>query len=115
GAPGPANACAVGALLETTSVISPPHASVLSAFGTLVTSVRFDLVRSAPGKLDALDWADVGRLLDEMTGEGLAALDEAGCPRDTVILIFGADLRYFGQQNEVTITFEHDPRQGRDF
>jgi N-methylhydantoinase A len=114
GGAGPVHACAVGALLESTSVIFPPNASVLSAFGTLVTSVRFDLVRSAPGKLDALDWDDVDRLLGEMTVEGLAALDEAGCAPDTVTLIFGADLRYFGQQNEVPITFAHDPRGGRD-
>jgi N-methylhydantoinase A len=114
GGAGPVHACAVGALLESTSVIFPPNASVLSAFGTLVTSVRFDLVRSAPGRLDALDWGDVDRLLGEMNGEGLAALDEAGCPAETVTLIFGADLRYFGQQNEVTITFDHDPRAGRD-
>ena len=114
GGAGPVHACAVGSLLESTSVIFPPNASVLSAFGTLVTSVRFDLVRSAPGKLDALDWGDVDRLLGEMTGEGLAALDEAGCAPDTVTLIFGADLRYFGQQNEVPITFAHDPRDGRD-
>jgi N-methylhydantoinase A len=114
GGAGPVHACAVGALLESTSVIFPPNASVLSAFGTLVTSVRFDLVRSAPGRLGALDWDDVGRLLGEMTGEGLAALAEAGCPEDTVTLIFGADLRYFGQQNEVTITFDHDPLAGRD-
>jgi N-methylhydantoinase A len=109
GGAGPVHACAVGALLESTSVIFPPNASVLSAFGTLVTSVRFDLVRSAPGRLDALD-----RLLTEMTDEGLAALDEAGCAPDTVSLIFGADLRYFGQQNEVTIVFTVDPRVGRD-
>ena len=114
GGAGPVHACAVGALLESTSVIFPPNASVLSAFGTLVTSVRFDLVRSAPGRLDALDWDDVDRMLGEMNGEGLAALDEAGCPAETVTLIFGADLRYFGQQNEVTITFDHDPRAGRD-
>jgi N-methylhydantoinase A len=114
GGAGPVHACAVGALLESTSVIFPPNASVLSAFGTLVTSVRFDLVRSAPGRLDSLDWADVDRLLSEMTGEGLAALEEAGCPPDTVSLIFGADLRYFGQQNEVTISFAQDPRGDRD-
>ncbi|MDB5396456.1 MAG: N-methylhydantoinase [Rhodospirillales bacterium] len=114
GGAGPVHACAVGALLESTSVIFPPNASVLSAFGTLVTSVRFDLVRSAPGKLDVLDWDDVDRLLSEMAGEGLAALADAGCPPDTVSLIFGADLRYLGQQNEVPITFEHDPRAGND-
>jgi N-methylhydantoinase A len=114
GGAGPVHACAVGALLESTSVIFPPQASVLSAFGTLVTAVRFDMVRSAPGMLDKLDWHGVDRLLNDMIGEGSAALAEAGCDPKSVRLIFGADMRYFGQQNEVTITFEHDPREGRD-
>jgi N-methylhydantoinase A len=34
--------------------------------------------------------------------------------RDDVSMIYGADLRYFGQQNELTISFERDPREGRD-
>jgi N-methylhydantoinase A len=49
-----------------------------------------------------------------MAGEGLAALEEAGCRPNAVTLKFGADLRYFGQQNELTIEFERDPREGRD-
>jgi N-methylhydantoinase A len=114
GGAGPVHACAVGELLQSTAVIFPPHASVLSAFGTLVTSIRFDLVRSAPGTLDALNWDDADRLLKEMTDEGLEALAEAGCSSDKVSMIFGADLRYFGQQNELTISFERDPRKGRD-
>ncbi len=113
GGAGPVHACAVGALLESAAVIFPPNASVLSAFGTLVTSVRFDLVRSAPGRLDGLDWAELDRLLSDMTAEGMAALDEAGCAPDSVSLIFGADLRYFGQQNEVSIVFPDDPRSSR--
>ncbi|HTJ64679.1 MAG TPA: hydantoinase/oxoprolinase family protein [Alphaproteobacteria bacterium] len=114
GGAGPVHASAVGALLQSTSVIFPPNASVLSAFGTLVTSVRFDLVRSAPGKLDALDWAIVDKVLTEMTVEGMAALTEAGCAPDTVRMTFGADLRYFGQQNEVSITLSGDPREGKN-
>ena len=114
GGAGPVHASAVGALLQSTAVIFPPNASVLSAFGTLVTSVRFDLVRSAPGKLDELDWEIVDKVLTEMTDEGLSALAEAGCPADTVTMIFGADLRYFGQQNEVSIVLDHDPRIGDD-
>jgi N-methylhydantoinase A len=114
GGAGPVHACAVGELLQSTSVIFPPHASVLSAFGTLVTSVRFDLVRSAPGILDELDWSDTDRVLTEMTREGVAALTAAGCDPKEVRLAFGADLRYFGQQNELTIFFEHDPREGRN-
>jgi N-methylhydantoinase A len=114
GGAGPVHACAVGELLQSTAVIFPPQASVLSAFGTLVTSIRFDLVRSAPGTLDALNWGDADRLLKEMTDEGLEALGEAGCSADKVSMIFGADLRYFGQQNELTIMFERDPRAGCD-
>jgi N-methylhydantoinase A len=114
GGAGPAHACAVGALLDSTEVIFPPQASVLSAFGTLVTPVRLDLVRSALGALEALDWDDVEALFADMAEEGLAALEHAGCARDATRLRFGADLRYFGQQNELTIVFERDPREGRD-
>jgi N-methylhydantoinase A len=114
GGAGPVHACAVGSLLGSTAVIFPPQASVLSAFGTLVTPVRLDLVRSALGNLESLAWDDVDRLLGEMVDEAHAALAQAGCERDSVRLTFGADLRYFGQQNELGITFTHDPRNDRD-
>lgn len=114
GGAGPVHACAVGELLQSTAVIFPPQASVLSAFGTLVTSIRFDLVRSAPNRLDALNWDDANSVLSDMHGEGMAALEEAGCnPRDAN-MIFGADLRYFGQQNELSVFFDHDPRTAHD-
>lgn len=114
GGAGPVHACAVGELLGSSAVIFPPQASVLSAFGTLVTPVRLDLVRSCLGRLDALDWQEVGLLLDGMVAEAMDALAEAGCDHGSVRLIFGADLRYFGQQNELGIMFDGDPRQHRD-
>ena len=52
------------------AVIFPPQASVLSAFGTLVTPVRLDLVRSALGLLDAIDWDRTGTLFEQMAAEG---------------------------------------------
>ena len=52
GGAGPVHACAVGELLQSTAVIFPPQASVLSAFGSLVTPVRLDLVRSALSRLE---------------------------------------------------------------
>jgi len=114
GGAGPVHACSVGELLGSSAVIFPPQASVLSAFGTLVTPVRLDLVRSCLGRLEALDWQEVNLLLDEMVAEAMDALDQAGCGQDSVRLIFGADLRYFGQQNELGIVFAGDPRQHRD-
>lgn len=114
GGAGPVHACEVGALLQSKSVIFPPQASVLSAFGTLVTPVRLDLVRSALGLLDSTDWARTDRLFDEMTNEGIAALISAGCTTDQITLIFGADMRYLGQQNEVSVAIEVDPRKVHD-
>ena len=113
GGAGPVHACAVGELLQSTAVIFPPQASVLSAFGTLVTPVRLDLVRSALGRLDGLDWDEVDTILGELTQEGMDALEVAGVAGDVIKLQFGADLRYVGQQNEVAIEIAEDPRIAR--
>ena len=114
GGAGPVHACEVASLLQSSSVIVPPQPSVLSAFGTLVTSLRLDLVRSDLIRVNALDWERVDRLLGELASEASAALTEAGCAPASIKLIVGADLRYLGQQNELTVTFDADPRAQRD-
>jgi N-methylhydantoinase A len=87
---------------------------VLSAFGTLVTPVRLDLVRSALGLLDSTDWARTDRLFDEMSLEGRNALISAGCNPQDITFILGADIRYLGQQNEVSVALKVDPRSTHD-
>jgi N-methylhydantoinase A len=87
---------------------------VLSAFGTLVTPLRLDLVRSDLVQLRELDWDRVERLLDELSREAIAALSDAGCAAKCIVLVFAADLRYLGQQSELTVTFDADPRSHRD-
>jgi N-methylhydantoinase A len=109
GGAGPVHACAVGELLQSVAVIFPPQASVLSAFGALVTPVRLDLVRSALSRLDGLDWAAVEAMLADMRAEAAEALAEAGVAPDAIRLKLGADLRYAGQQNEVGVNFDGDP------
>jgi N-methylhydantoinase A len=113
GGAGPIHACEVATLLQSSTVIIPPQSSVLSAFGTLVTPVRLDLVRSDLAKLSNLDWERADRILNQLVDEAKQALHEAGCAPQDVTLIVGADLRYFGQQNELTITFSSDPRAQR--
>jgi N-methylhydantoinase A len=114
GGAGPVHACEVAALLQSSEVIVPPQPSVLSAFGTLVTSVRLDLVRSDLVRIQDLDWARADRLLDELAAEATAALRDAGCAESGVTLIFAADLRYVGQQSELTVPLDADPRQHHD-
>jgi N-methylhydantoinase A len=113
GGAGPLHACGVADLLQSTSVIVPPQSSVLSAFGTLVTPVRLDLVRSDLTLVAHLDWERVDRVLGDLESEGMAALGESGC----------APRRHDpGRRRHALcrpaarghVIFETDPRQSRD-
>ncbi|PCI49671.1 MAG: hydantoinase A [Alphaproteobacteria bacterium] len=114
GGAGPVHACYVAERLDSTQVIYPPMASVLSAFGTLVTPARLDLVRGGLSRLSDLNWDSIGVTIDTMLDEGKNALMEAGLPADSVAYGFTADMRYCGQQAEVTVVLEDDPRNARD-
>ena len=114
GGAGPVHACYVAELLDSPMVIYPPLASVLSAFGTLVTPPRLDLSQGALSRLSALRWDDVDRIVARLVADSSSGLASAGCKPSDIKFQFGADLRYFGQQNEVTAWFETDPRQKHD-
>ena len=103
GGAGPVHACGVAELLESDRVIFPVNASVLSAFGTLVSPVRIDLARSLPRNLDQLDVDERDRLLDELREEGRRVLSAAGVPAASVRFSYGVDARYVGQGNEITV------------
>jgi N-methylhydantoinase A len=103
GGAGPVHACGVAELLEAERVIFPVNASVLSAFGTLVSPVRIDLARSLLAPLDEGVEADRDALLEEMHGEGRRILAAAGVDASSVRFRYGLDARYRGQGNEVTI------------
>jgi len=114
GGAGPVHACFVAERLDSTQVIYPPMASVLSAFGTLVTPARLDLARGGLCRLSELSWDNVIPHIDDMLKEGRQALLEAGLPEDSISYVYAADMRYFGQQAEVTIPLSGDPREERD-
>jgi N-methylhydantoinase A len=84
-------------------VIFPVNASVLSAFGTLVSPVRIDLARSLPRMIATVDIAERDALLDELRAEGRRVLSAAGVPDEAVRFRYGIDARYSGQGNEITI------------
>ena len=103
GGAGPVHACGVAELLESPQVVFPVNASVLSAFGTLVSPVRIDLARSMVRDLATIDEAERDAVLDELRGEGRRVLLAAGVDAGAVRFRYGADVRYTGQGNEVTI------------
>lgn len=114
GGAGPVHACMVADLIDSSKVIYPPMASVLSAFGTLVTPVQIDLIRSMVANLDDLDWQTAGDLLDSMIEEGSKALAESGINEADYRFGFAIELRYLGQQTEVHIDLPDDPRKKQD-
>jgi N-methylhydantoinase A len=114
GGAGPVHACYVAELLESPVVIYPPLASVLSAFGTLVTPPRLDLGRGALSRLSALDWRKADAVLTQLVEDARSGLASAGCRPADISLRFGADMRYFGQQNEVAAWLDTDPRDRHD-
>ena len=103
GGAGPVHACGVAELLGSDRVIFPVNASVLSAFGTLVSPVRIDLARSMPRSLEGLNEAERDGLLGELRGEGRRVLMAAGVDENSVGFSYGVDARYEGQGNEITI------------
>jgi N-methylhydantoinase A len=111
GGAGPVHACYVAERLDSNQIIYPPMASVLSAFGTLVTPARLDLARGSLNRLDDIDWANIATMIDDMLTEGTAALRDAGIDEGSVIFDYSADMRYVGQQTEVTVPLAGDPRQ----
>lgn len=103
GGAGPVHACGVAELLESPRVVFPVNASVLSAFGTLVSPVRIDLARSMVRPIEGIDAAARDRLLDELRDEGRRVLIAAGVDPGSVVFRYGIDARYIGQGNEITI------------
>jgi N-methylhydantoinase A len=104
GGAGPVHACGVAEMLASPRVIFPVNASVLSAFGTLVSPVRIDLARSMVRPIDGIDAAERDRLLDELRSEGRRVLAAAGATPSEVRFRYGIDARYVGQGNEITVS-----------
>ncbi len=103
GGAGPVHACGVAELLDSDRVMFPVNASVLSAFGTLVSPVRIDLARSMPRRLDAVDPAERDAMLDELRDRGPPGARRRRRLPDAVRFRYGLDARYAGQGNEVTV------------
>ncbi|MCY3967361.1 MAG: hydantoinase/oxoprolinase family protein [bacterium] len=103
GGAGPPHACRVAELLDSNRVVFPVNASVLSAFGTLVSPVRIDLARSMPTMLTDVVPVERDDLLDELRSEGRRVLLSAGVPERNIRYRYGIDARYTGQGNEITI------------
>ncbi|MBI2526624.1 MAG: hydantoinase/oxoprolinase family protein [Candidatus Rokubacteria bacterium] len=109
GGAGPVHAYRLAQLLRLRRVIFPLGAGTTSALGFLVAPMAVDQVRSYVGRLDALDWAHVAALYDEMEARGREALHELGVAAEHVTIDRSAEMRYVGQGFEIPMPLPGGP------
>ena len=100
GGAGPMYATAVADSLGVTAVRVPKASGVLSALGLLAADERHDASRTHRSSLDALEISEATSLLGDLVAQVRSAASEPA--RATVQR--RADLRYAGQQYELTVS-----------
>jgi N-methylhydantoinase A len=113
GGAGPLHAVRLAEALSIGSVLVPPAPGNLSAMGLLCADVRHDLARTLLHRLSQDFLPQVRAVFDEILAEADAALASDGVPAPERRCTLSADLRYQGQNYELTIPVtERDLRQG---
>jgi N-methylhydantoinase A len=84
-------------------VLLPPHASVLSALGMLMTDIRHDRSRTLLRPLAGAEAGDLGRVFAVLMAEAAEELARDHIGEDRRTFEFACDMRYEGQSYEITV------------
>jgi N-methylhydantoinase A len=103
GGAGPVHAVSVARLLNSASVIVPNSAGVGSAVGFLVAPVGFELSRSRPSALSALDLDEVRQAVEEMERQVRELVVSAGVRPADVQVEYRVAARHVGQGFELEV------------
>jgi N-methylhydantoinase A len=114
GGAGPIHACQICAELQIPLQIVPREASVLCAFGMLMSELKHDFVRTFVCRLDAVDWTRLAGLVDEMRRDGERQLAEERIPEALRRHELRLDCRYVKQYHEVSLPVPPALVDGRD-
>ena len=103
GGAGPLHAATLARDLGIRRVLVPPAPGILCALGLLIEPFRLDLVRTRVVLLSSVDVTDVAQLFGELEAEATAGLDREAVPSDRRHLVRAFDMRYLGQNFELTV------------
>jgi N-methylhydantoinase A len=98
GGAGPLHAAEIARELHIPTLIVPRVPGHFSALGMLMADLRHDYVRTYYKPLAASDFAEIGRIFDEMIADGRRLLIEEGTIPEAVHVQRFLDLRYIGQE-----------------
>lgn len=111
GGAGAMHAAALSREIGIGRVLIPREPGLLSAVGTLVTGLRVDRARTVLGSDPVKDAARIDSVWNELEGEVLTGLGEAGAPPEECRLLRRADMRYRGQSFELTVEVNDGKRE----
>jgi N-methylhydantoinase A len=114
GGAGPVHAAAIARRLGIRNVYIPKHAAVLSALGGMAADYGYVLTRFLLKRDDRLDVAEVEDLFREMEQEATGIFVDQGIRPEDMVVIRGAEMRYFGQLRDLTISLP-EARLGTQF
>jgi N-methylhydantoinase A len=114
GGAGPVHSVAVAAKLGIRQVYIPKQAAVFCAFGAALADYTYMLNRFLYKRDDQVDLEEVRALYDSLEEEGRAVLARQGVQPEDMKLIRGAEMRYYGQLNDVSVSIPNGGH-GDDF
>jgi N-methylhydantoinase A len=114
GGAGPVHAAAIARRLGIRHVYIPKHAAVLSALGGMAADYGYVLTRFLLKRDDRLDVAEVEDLFRAMEQEAASIFVDQGIRPEDMVVIRGAEMRYFGQLRDLTISLP-EARLGTQF
>lgn len=109
GGNGPVHVATLARSLEIPLVIVPPIPGLFSALGLLFPDVEHHYVRTYKRRIEALDPDEVEQLFRAIEAEGQAELAAEGYGRAAVRFERRLDLRYAGENSELTIPAPDGP------
>jgi len=113
GGAGPLHAGALARELGLRTILVPPHPGILCALGLLVGDLRSDAVRTLVAPLDAEALVTADRIFRELEAEAGSWLDRERIPPGRRRVARWLDLRYEGQNYELSIPADEDPGPNR--
>ncbi len=110
GGAGGLHACTLAARLGIQTVVSPPHAGIVSALGTLVAEPIWTYSRSLLVREDEVDDAVLQQVVRRLVEQGMAVLRQESIPAEDVRVTCFLQVRYLGQSYELLVPFGGDLR-----
>ena len=114
GGAGPIHSCLICHELEIPLQIVPRESSVLCAFGMLMSELKHDFVRTFVARLESLDWAKLGEIVDAMAADGAAQLADERIAEARRRYEIKFDCRYIRQYHEVSFVVPRALLDARD-